>query len=239
MDWKEYLFSFDGRAPRWEYWLFVAISLGYALLAFIVVHTILGSNPASFPPSTAIATVMGLPLYWPRLAIAMRRLHDRNKSGEWAWLFLGVPFLYSVIFQFVQLLQVNLGTFAYPVLLMQLANTIVSLWALIELGFLRCTVGDNRYGGDPLPPDLASPGGRRAPLSGGHRVRLTVPMPNGGVTQEFYYVAESNPERARTIVRDAKEAQDRDVKTLDTILDETIRTLNLKPGEFTPVPRLR
>jgi uncharacterized membrane protein YhaH (DUF805 family) len=35
----------------------------------------------------------------------------------------------------------------------QIFATLVSLWALIELGFLRGTVGDNRYGPDPLPPD--------------------------------------------------------------------------------------
>ncbi|GHU87403.1 hypothetical protein AGMMS49941_10860 [Deferribacterales bacterium] len=31
---------------------------------------------------------------------------------------------------------------------------IVNLWAIIELGFLRGTVGDNKYGCDPLQQQL-------------------------------------------------------------------------------------
>lgn len=36
-----------------------------------------------------------------------------------------------------------------------LASLAISIWALVELGFLRGTVGANRYGPDPL----ASPAG--------------------------------------------------------------------------------
>jgi uncharacterized membrane protein YhaH (DUF805 family) len=35
-------------------------------------------------------------------------------------------------------------------LIFSLASLAVSLWALVELGFLRGTAGPNRYGPDPL-----------------------------------------------------------------------------------------
>jgi len=242
MDWNDYFFSFEGRAPRWEYWLFVGISLGYTLLALIIILTIQGWSPAAFARLTPIMFVLTLPLYWPGLAIAVRRLHDRNKSDEWAWFFLGTPLFGNLISWLAQPLPAILSVSVYPLLLLQLAIQVVSLWALVELGFLRGTIGDNRFGPDPLPLDVALADGsgfRRALPAGGHRVRLTIPIPKGTATQEFYYVAESDPERARTIIRDAKGARDGDVKTLDTILHQTVETLNLKPGKFVPVPRVR
>ena len=39
------------------------------------------------------------------------------------------------------------GNAAY---VLQLAAFAISIWALVELGFLRGTVGPNRYGPDPL-----------------------------------------------------------------------------------------
>jgi uncharacterized membrane protein YhaH (DUF805 family) len=244
MDWNDYFFSFEGRAPRWEYWLFVGISLGYTLLALIIALTIQGWNPAAFARLTPIMFVLTLPLYWPGFAITVRRLHDRNKSDERAWFFLGTPLLGNLISWLLPPLPASLSMFVYLLLLLllQFAILVVSLWALIELGFLRGTTGDNRFGPDLLPPDIALPDGsgfRQALPAGGHRVRLIIPAPNGAPTQEFYYVAESDPERARTIIRDAKNARDGDVKTLDTILHQTVETLNLKPGEFVPVPRVR
>lgn len=41
--------------------------------------------------------------------------------------------------------------------LVTLVPVVGSLWALVVTGFLRGTVGPNRFGGDPLAPPLAIP----------------------------------------------------------------------------------
>jgi uncharacterized membrane protein YhaH (DUF805 family) len=57
-------------------------------------------------------------LFVGSLAGAVKRLHDRDRSG-WFYLIFFVPVI---------------GT----------------LWLLVELGFLRGTQGENRFGPDPL-----------------------------------------------------------------------------------------
>ena len=37
-----------------------------------------------------------------------------------------------------------------PMMVLSLAGLAISIWALVELGFLRGTQGDNAYGPDPL-----------------------------------------------------------------------------------------
>ena len=37
-----------------------------------------------------------------------------------------------------------------------LASFVISIWGLVELGFLRGTVGPNPYGPDPLQPPAAA-----------------------------------------------------------------------------------
>ncbi|MFH1894024.1 MAG: DUF805 domain-containing protein [Candidatus Zixiibacteriota bacterium] len=71
---SQILFSFDGRINRAKLW-------GYSLLLTLVVWIGLGLDMVTtgqlgvFYIITAVATI------WPSLAIAVKRCHDRNRSG--------------------------------------------------------------------------------------------------------------------------------------------------------------
>ena len=232
---RDFFFSFEGRAPRSEYWLFLAIQFGYGILVQVFVLPLFGTQPANhsaqFP---LLAFVLSLPLLWPALAISVRRLHDRNKGSGWAWLFLGTPLIVFAILLPVTAAHIHSYVLAYFLLAIMAVVSAITLWGFVELAVLRGTRGDNRFGPDPLP---ATENVHQALLPGGHRVRLAVQADDGRTRNEYYYVAESDPERARAILRDGKGARDEDVKTIDTILHQTVATLKLKPGEFVPVPR--
>ena len=47
---------------------------------------------------------------------------------------------------------------AFVILLLQLANLALSIWALVELGCLDGTPGWNRYGPDPTAKSYAAHG---------------------------------------------------------------------------------
>lgn len=234
---RDYFFSFEGRAPRSEYWLFVAITFGYNVLVQTFILPIFEPlKPENLSGYWVVLFAISLPLFWPSVAIAVRRLHDRNKSSEWAWLFLGVPIIWSLLL----LLSASVGIHSASLAYAAIPVPAITLWGFIELAFLRGTEGDNRFGPDPLPAVVRLPSGEKvyqdlAP--GGYRVRLAVLGDDGRMRNEYYYVAESVSERARATLRDAKGARDEDVKTIDAILHETVERLNLKPGEFAPVPR--
>jgi len=120
MDYVWYLFRFEGRINRANFWLAVPIILCLmmvlGILAIIVSKLFGGPGSISFrigdifgaldPESyrslstaslgQAVIKAIGTPLFlWIYLAIAIKRLHDRNKSAWWLLLFFALPGLYS------------------------------------------------------------------------------------------------------------------------------------------------
>ncbi|ERC63970.1 DUF805 domain-containing protein [Escherichia coli] len=81
---KNYV-GFSGRARRKEYWMFTLIN---AIVGAIinVIQLILGLELPYLSMLYLLATFL------PVLALAIRRLHDTDRSGAWALLFC-VPFI--------------------------------------------------------------------------------------------------------------------------------------------------
>ena len=74
---KRYLFSFEGRATRLEYWMFnVAVFIGLIIVS--IIGAVLGEEAA-----TIIFYLLGLVYIWSLIAIQVKRWHDRDKSGWW------------------------------------------------------------------------------------------------------------------------------------------------------------
>jgi uncharacterized membrane protein YhaH (DUF805 family) len=91
-------------------------------------------------------------------AVGIKRLHDRNKSGWWILLFYLAPSVLSGI--------ADTSEQPMAAVVLGLASLVISIWGLVELGFLRGTVGPNQYGPDPLQtPSGAGPS--IAPASAG------------------------------------------------------------------------
>ncbi|MGE8291182.1 MAG: DUF805 domain-containing protein [Sphingobacterium sp.] len=76
--------NFNGRARRKEYWMFF---LANVLIG--VVFGILGRITSVF---TFVSGLISLALLIPSIAVAVRRLHDTNKSG-WFLLLALIPFV--------------------------------------------------------------------------------------------------------------------------------------------------
>ena len=95
--------AFRGRAPRSEYWFFV-LAQTIALYAIWIVASIVGAmfgiatgthgapsvQPQHFDPASLYIQIPGflfmLALWLPTISVAVRRLHDVNRSGWWLWL---------------------------------------------------------------------------------------------------------------------------------------------------------
>lgn len=87
-------FSFQGRATRSEYWMLVVAYIGAALVASLLDAVAFNGNPV-------LSTLAYLAFLIPGLATAVRRFHDRDKSGWWV-LIAFVP-LIGAIWLFVEL----------------------------------------------------------------------------------------------------------------------------------------
>ncbi len=79
---------FEGRAGRAEYWWFFLANL---IISFVL-QAIAGVSNALL----ILAVVYSLAVLIPGLAVAVRRLHDTNKSGWWILISL-VPFVGVIV----------------------------------------------------------------------------------------------------------------------------------------------
>ena len=94
---SDLLFSFQGRANRAKFWL---VALGIFVVEVILVAAIFGGAALSGDPeqlASAIGPFAGIVIFvfaviatWVSIAVAVKRYHDRNKSGWWV-LIIFVP----------------------------------------------------------------------------------------------------------------------------------------------------
>lgn len=83
--------KFDGRAGREEFWWFALATWLLYFVGWIVVGILWGVATALGVIAFIIMLGLSLALIVPSIAVAIRRLHDTNKSG-W-WLLIGlIPF---------------------------------------------------------------------------------------------------------------------------------------------------
>jgi uncharacterized membrane protein YhaH (DUF805 family) len=156
MDWTALLFSFKGRINRGKYWLAVLIYMA-AWTTFIAVSLVwLGGNIdnlLSFAGTALLIWLIGLVLLvlgtWSGLAVGVKRLHDRDKSGWWILLFWLGP---SILGGWQTATPDLGGGFIFS-----LAATAIVIWAFVELGCLRGTPGPNQYGPNPLGNPALAP----------------------------------------------------------------------------------
>jgi uncharacterized membrane protein YhaH (DUF805 family) len=159
MSWGDVFFGFHGRIDRKVYWG-GSLLLGIAGVSFVALLSYLATgNPFAPEVWERPADKSGLwgPVWlayfgflvWPSTALAVKRLHDRNRP-VWIW------YAYYALSLAASLtpLKTSLGadasaaSSAFGGLLAFFAGYI-----FFELGVFRGTLGPSAHGPDPLPPD--------------------------------------------------------------------------------------
>lgn len=134
-------FSFQGRANRQPYWLTALSLVGGMLLASLLAYAV----PLA---GIVMAGLVYLACLVVGLSVAVRRLHDRGKTGWWL-LPMYLPLI--LVSALGALVQASPGE---PNVVFSALTLPFSIWILVELGCLRGTVGPNRFGPDPIPPSM-------------------------------------------------------------------------------------
>ena len=102
---KEMLFSFTGRANRAKFWLILIVTDIVGMILFGILGAVgggsmipdasgnmtMGSGPLGIV-TAVLALIVLIAMVWIGLAVAVKRYHDRNKSGWWVLICL-VPFI--------------------------------------------------------------------------------------------------------------------------------------------------
>lgn len=72
--------TFDGRAHRTEFWMFVLVNI-IVSIGLNIVDAIIGTDGAL--GAGLLSSIYALAILIPTLAVAVRRLHDIGRSGWW------------------------------------------------------------------------------------------------------------------------------------------------------------
>ena len=139
---KQLLFSFRGRLNRKRYWMTVIVTMAVIILLLLLALVMMREQRFEFAALTVvILLLLYIPLIWIGLAIGAKRLHDRDKSAWWLLVFYVLPGILSSLGNQMD----DLG-----LLILHVVSFAITVWAFVELGCLRGTLGPNQYGPDPL-----------------------------------------------------------------------------------------
>ncbi len=167
LTWVHFFFGYEGRLNRAAYWLFLLAAATASMTIMILLARHLGMSLHDFSMQvqghgmrTAVgrqAIFLMIPVWLlvgiPGIAVGVKRLHDRNHSGWWLLAFGYAPWLVDFT---LHALGDPLARWPQVDAAHKLVFMIIGIGMLVELGILRGTAGDNRYGPDPLalPQDV-------------------------------------------------------------------------------------
>jgi uncharacterized membrane protein YhaH (DUF805 family) len=146
----QFYFSAAGRISRSQYWL--RFFLPVFVIGFVLNLISLAGDALKILPG-----IFQLIVLWPGIAILIKRIHDRNKSGWLVWAAYG-PLIVAVIFTIAAFIAVAVSSTGAASALGVISGIFwvivlgVSIWFFIEFGCMRGTIGANRYGPDPVRP---------------------------------------------------------------------------------------
>lgn len=101
----------NGRASRAEYWYFVLFNV-LIMIGLNILMAALGKVPGLGMILWLTSTLYGLAMIVPGLTVAIRRLHDTNKSG-WMLLLCLIPLIGSIIVLVFMILDSQPGANQY------------------------------------------------------------------------------------------------------------------------------
>ena len=138
MNFAQLLFGFQGRVNRAKYWLAILI---YVIVGLVMATISYIADQAT--PAQLLSLIVNIGVAVSSIAVGIKRLHDRDKSGWWLLLFYLVPSLLmgvgAVAFYYglgdESAGGIIGGSIAY------ILGLVVLIWAFVELGCLRGTPG--------------------------------------------------------------------------------------------------
>jgi uncharacterized membrane protein YhaH (DUF805 family) len=146
----EFYFSLRGRISRSQYWLrfFLPVFIIVLILDVIAV----GGRGRGLE---VLPRIFQLIIIWPGIAMLVKRIHDRNKSGALVWLLYG-PGIPAIVLAIAAIAAAAAGDretalgLSVALVVLWIWVGLVGVWFFIEFGCMRGTIGANRFGPDPV-----------------------------------------------------------------------------------------
>jgi len=136
-------FDFKGRACRKEFWSFMFFDVMIIVWLVIMLSLFIDMMNLCREPLESLTTLftffIKLPLLIPLISVAVRRLHDLNKSGLYIiplCICMAIEIIYFFPIEFIKDYYTHIGIF----------NSIVYAYFIIFIFIRKGNEGMNRYG---------------------------------------------------------------------------------------------
>jgi uncharacterized membrane protein YhaH (DUF805 family) len=148
MDFTRLLTSPEGRISRTAFWIGWLIILSVEVAARLALGVPFAPTPSDTFSVRVLSFLIDLVLLYPLVIVMVKRLHDRNRSGQLiGWLI--VPYTVLMITNLMGM-SGDPDHMGVVETILLIGTSIITLAFMVDLGFRRGTAGDNRYGPDTL-----------------------------------------------------------------------------------------
>ena len=154
--------DFSGRSRRMEFWMWqlfnLIVYIGFAVVSMMLLGG--GMMMAAGDPNAAatagggalilfaLYAIYGLAVIIPSIAVAVRRLHDTNRSGWWILLPV-VPYVVMIAGVGGVAASPDAAASGGAIVMLGMAALVVTGLVLLVFYLLEGTKGPNRFGPDP------------------------------------------------------------------------------------------
>jgi len=158
-----FYFSPIGRISRSQYWLRFWLPYLGIFIVLDMIGAIAGQGSALAVAISITTSILSLVIFWPWIALLIKRMHDRDKAWWWIWFYFAPGFLFFIsliIWLGTAFLSIAAGDTDVAVPTLGGAGIAVIIigaiwfgsfiWFFVEFGCLRGTAGSNRFGPDPV-----------------------------------------------------------------------------------------
>lgn len=187
MDLNTLFASYKGRLNLKPLWVAIAVIYGLSVLTtFAVYYAAVHYRAFNIHEFQLLISCLFSVQFFLMLPLIVKRLHDRNRSGWWVLAIWIAPHAYLVFgSQFVAALS---GTIEGIESIATFVLLCIGTWAMVELLLIRGTLGDNRFGTDPLPIRF-----RSELRNGDPRRRGALQTQSGEMSRSFALVQKLDP----------------------------------------------
>ena len=145
-DYQRLYLTAEGRIGRQDFWMGI---LGFVVVGIVLGLIIWGLFGATSFIARLLNFIVQLVFAYPSYNLMAKRFQDRGRPPMIAMIVIGISLLLGLIGLFT---GGPMGTTAPGALgtIFGLIWAVIAIWVIVELGFLRGTVGQNEYGPDPV-----------------------------------------------------------------------------------------
>ncbi len=149
----KFYFGFEGRATRYDFNVrYALVMLVGSILALCMDWYVFGEAILDKNAPLVFSNLWNLLFLVPTFAVTCRRLHDLDYSGWWQLFVFAMPviFIIALISFFGVAISSNIIAAGLWILIVMMAIVMLYVVFYVVLSCKRGTVGENRFGKDPL-----------------------------------------------------------------------------------------